>query len=302
MFPSFIPMYGGVPAMPPGASDSAHASTAEASGEAEVNKECILYPGLDRAQALARLRWRTVRTLYKMPGAEPCALPVPNGASVYNGWMQISTKGDTKKYPLILRVMCYGEAWGGEWEFGGYPGQRESVQIEMLGRTEMRIHNTEGRNQTSLHGTSTRGGRIFGTVQHRGLKGGSFSLRAVSGFEQPGCLGVRAPQWLQAVRTTLNEKRCEKVDIQHPSIDLPDACAICLEGFEPGDMVNRTTCTDGGHVFHTACFGEWAKGHNTCPVCRRGLRNVHPIPAKTEVDAHVQAAMASAIAARIGRM
>lgn len=270
--------------MPPGASDSAHASTAEASGEAEVNKECILYPGLDRAQALARLRWGTVRRLFKMPGAEPCALPVPNGASVYNGWMQISTKGDTKKYPLILRVMCYGEAWGGEWEFGGYPGQRESVQIEMLSETEVKIHNIEGRHQTILHGTSTRSGTLVGTVQNRGFRGGSFELWSMSGLESPGCcLGVPAPQWLQDVRTAFREKGCVKVGIQQPSLELPDACAICLEGFESGDMVYRTTCSEGGHVFHSACFDEWSRGHNTCPVCRRSLRNVHPLPQTTEV-------------------
>ncbi|KAA8524965.1 hypothetical protein F0562_011397 [Nyssa sinensis] len=42
-------------------------------------------------------------------------------------------------------------------------------------------------------------------------------------------------------------------------------CAICLEDFEPSEMVMLTPCS---HMFHEDCIVPWVKGHGQCPVCR----------------------------------
>ena len=42
-------------------------------------------------------------------------------------------------------------------------------------------------------------------------------------------------------------------------------CAICLEEFEPRQMVMLTPCN---HMFHEECIVPWVKSHGQCPVCR----------------------------------
>lgn len=42
-------------------------------------------------------------------------------------------------------------------------------------------------------------------------------------------------------------------------------CAICLEDFEPRQVVMLTPCS---HMFHEECIVPWVKSHGQCPVCR----------------------------------
>lgn len=42
-------------------------------------------------------------------------------------------------------------------------------------------------------------------------------------------------------------------------------CAICLEDFEPRQVVMLTPCS---HMFHEECIVPWVKCHGQCPVCR----------------------------------
>lgn len=42
-------------------------------------------------------------------------------------------------------------------------------------------------------------------------------------------------------------------------------CAVCLEDFEPKEMVMLTPCE---HMFHEACIVPWVRSQGQCPVCR----------------------------------
>ncbi|CAI9089159.1 OLC1v1023670C1 [Oldenlandia corymbosa var. corymbosa] len=42
-------------------------------------------------------------------------------------------------------------------------------------------------------------------------------------------------------------------------------CAICLEDFEPKELVTVTPCN---HMFHEECIVPWVKNQGQCPVCR----------------------------------
>lgn len=42
-------------------------------------------------------------------------------------------------------------------------------------------------------------------------------------------------------------------------------CAICLEDFEPQEIVTVTPCK---HMFHEECIVPWVKNEGRCPVCR----------------------------------
>jgi len=42
-------------------------------------------------------------------------------------------------------------------------------------------------------------------------------------------------------------------------------CAICLEAFQPGALLNALRC---GHFFHVDCLAEWFQRSTRCPLCR----------------------------------
>ncbi|MFS7957444.1 putative transcription factor C2H2 family [Helianthus anomalus] len=44
------------------------------------------------------------------------------------------------------------------------------------------------------------------------------------------------------------------------------SCSICLEGYEPLDVVQILPKCD--HFFHIRCIDTWLKANPTCPVCR----------------------------------
>ncbi|XP_071685820.1 uncharacterized protein [Rutidosis leptorrhynchoides] len=42
-------------------------------------------------------------------------------------------------------------------------------------------------------------------------------------------------------------------------------CSVCLDDFEPREMVTLTPCN---HMFHENCIVPWVKSHGQCPTCR----------------------------------
>ncbi|CAK7348176.1 unnamed protein product [Dovyalis caffra] len=42
-------------------------------------------------------------------------------------------------------------------------------------------------------------------------------------------------------------------------------CAVCLDDFEPKELVMLTPCN---HMFHEECIVPWVKSNGQCPVCR----------------------------------
>ncbi|KAG2420899.1 hypothetical protein HFD88_000513 [Aspergillus terreus] len=49
--------------------------------------------------------------------------------------------------------------------------------------------------------------------------------------------------------------------------DSHSLCAICMDGFEEGDMIRPLTC---GHIFHPSCVDPWlTKRQACCPLCKK---------------------------------
>lgn len=45
-------------------------------------------------------------------------------------------------------------------------------------------------------------------------------------------------------------------------------CSICMESVNETTTIAKTEC---GHTFHFQCLFQWARKHNTCPLCRGKL-------------------------------
>ncbi|CAK9149568.1 unnamed protein product [Ilex paraguariensis] len=58
-------------------------------------------------------------------------------------------------------------------------------------------------------------------------------------------------------------------------------CSICLEDFEPRQMVMLTPCN---HMFHEDCIVPWVKSHGQCPVCRFAMYEQRRVIAVTTND------------------
>jgi hypothetical protein len=56
-------------------------------------------------------------------------------------------------------------------------------------------------------------------------------------------------------------------------------CSICADGVVQGEELVRTTCTGTGHVYHRKCIDGWlATGKNSCPLCRKNVGYLLPVP------------------------
>ncbi|XP_065321787.1 uncharacterized protein LOC135929178 [Gordionus sp. m RMFG-2023] len=44
-----------------------------------------------------------------------------------------------------------------------------------------------------------------------------------------------------------------------------DACAVCIEGFKPNEIVRELKC---GHYFHKICVDTWLLLQRSCPICK----------------------------------
>lgn len=197
--------------------------------------------------------------------AEECcaqrrALPVRRGAPAYVGWYE---HPDFGRMRLRLAVECVDGQWGGEWEFGGHPGPRERVLIDLPDDRSLTIRGSTGRQRTELRGHVAVNGSLAGEVVHEGVGGGRFKLWPME--------REQAAQRVQGWYVALCSGRCVDVPIHESTKDLPPECSICLQGFIPGDLISRTPCSRTGHVFHSGCAQEWLKLHSTCPLCRSPL-------------------------------
>ncbi|XP_060921971.1 RING finger protein 150-like [Limanda limanda] len=47
-----------------------------------------------------------------------------------------------------------------------------------------------------------------------------------------------------------------------------DNCAVCIEGYRPGDVVRVLPCR---HLFHKSCVDPWLLDHRTCPMCKMNI-------------------------------
>jgi hypothetical protein len=47
-----------------------------------------------------------------------------------------------------------------------------------------------------------------------------------------------------------------------------EVCAICLDGYEPGEILAASTSGRCVHQFHRDCVAGWLIGNVCCPVCR----------------------------------
>jgi hypothetical protein len=52
-------------------------------------------------------------------------------------------------------------------------------------------------------------------------------------------------------------------------VDHENACAICLDAFLDGELINEST--DCQHFFHKDCLLGWLDQHDVCPCCRRTM-------------------------------
>jgi hypothetical protein len=50
-----------------------------------------------------------------------------------------------------------------------------------------------------------------------------------------------------------------------------DECCICMERYNPGDIICAASTTACDHVFHKHCVANWLQNHNLCPLCRVDL-------------------------------
>lgn len=189
-----------------------------------------------------------------------CELPVPRGAAEYTGWFQHPSLG--ARMTLQLSVMCDDGQWIGEGIGAG--SQRQRLSIDVMESGKVVIRNVEGRHVTELSGHVTQGGILRGTACQDGVPGGTFRL-------WPMRSGRSFNIKLQRLYVALRSGPCWHVPACKPTQDLPSECAICLEGFAPEDMICRTRCAGGCHVFHRTCIQQWLESHETCPLCRHVL-------------------------------
>nr|GFC97908.1 zinc finger, RING/FYVE/PHD-type [Tanacetum cinerariifolium] len=76
-------------------------------------------------------------------------------------------------------------------------------------------------------------------------------------------LGRFSRQNSAATKASTGQKNEKEVDEDNG--DDYNKCVICLEDFEPKEVVTVTPCN---HIFHEDCILPWVKSHGRCPVCR----------------------------------
>lgn len=61
--------------------------------------------------------------------------------------------------------------------------------------------------------------------------------------------------------------------MRHESTIAECECAICLTELEKGDKC-RILPEPCGHLFHLACIDQWFQQSQSCPLCKRSIRNI----------------------------
>jgi len=65
-------------------------------------------------------------------------------------------------------------------------------------------------------------------------------------------------------------RKLEKIKFDPEVHAQEEACPICLYDYEPGDDMISLPCT---HLFHTKCCEAWLIKNDSCPLCKRSIRN-----------------------------
>jgi hypothetical protein len=83
---------------------------------------------------------------------------------------------------------------------------------------------------------------------------------------------MQVPLPIPEILNSLNRTRFNPTDN-----GLQSQCAICWNDFQLDEEVTPLLC-DERHLFHTSCIEAWIKkGHNTCPLCRKQIANLHEL-------------------------
>ena len=84
---------------------------------------------------------------------------------------------------------------------------------------------------------------------------------------------IREMEQLHASRYSLDStwhQKNKKVIKADEFVDRNE-CVICLENFEVLEEVVQLVCHKT-HMFHTGCWKKWSQVHDSCPLCRQGLK------------------------------
>jgi hypothetical protein len=70
-------------------------------------------------------------------------------------------------------------------------------------------------------------------------------------------------------------------------------CAICMDDFEIGDEISKPICVNSEgdeyshpEAYHSNCIAVWNQQRESCPLCRRKIKNESLIPVKLGVDSN----------------
>ncbi|XP_076950286.1 uncharacterized protein LOC143623216 [Bidens hawaiensis] len=100
------------------------------------------------------------------------------------------------------------------------------------------------------------------------------SPRLVNNISDPLLRGNQQDVGLEKLRREIYNPGIQRVSLYYRDYDSRakarenedgKSCVICLDDFEPREMVTLTPCN---HMFHEHCIVPWVKSHGQCPVCR----------------------------------
>ena len=111
--------------------------------------------------------------------------------------------------------------------------------------------------------------------QNEGEKGDTESERRCNDTEESALErgGIESGEFDAASDCDVDAAGSSRTSIAFPAHETPKVpettCAICLDEFEDGDMLNvQGLCP---HLFHKDCLIMWLERHDACPICRREM-------------------------------
>uniref|UniRef100_A0A7S0PTJ0 RING-type domain-containing protein n=1 Tax=Asterionellopsis glacialis TaxID=33640 RepID=A0A7S0PTJ0_9STRA len=91
--------------------------------------------------------------------------------------------------------------------------------------------------------------------------------------EQSSSSAAELAMTIVVPQTTIEQPSTHTTPFAFPLHEEPEnletTCAICLDNFEDGELINDTPGCQ--HVFHKECLLEWLDRHDICPCCRRPM-------------------------------
>ncbi|KAJ0628950.1 putative transcription factor C2H2 family [Helianthus annuus] len=96
----------------------------------------------------------------------------------------------------------------------------------------------------------------------------------LTSHSDPILMGNQQNIGLEKLRREIYNPRIPRINLYYRDFDARSkprenedgkSCVVCLDDFEPREMVTLTPCN---HMFHENCIVPWVKSHGQCPVCR----------------------------------